>query len=75
LSSQEKISPEAVADMVSQQPSIMTSSQAGNLARTLVAQARQRWHGDIDDITAVAPAEHVQNREPLKETNSMNIDK
>jgi len=49
----EKISPAELAEMVSQQSSIMTSSQATSLARTLVAEARKRWHGDIDDITAV----------------------
>lgn len=49
----EKIPPEALAEILAAQPPTMTSAQAGSLARTLVAEARQRWHGDIDDITAV----------------------
>jgi serine/threonine protein phosphatase PrpC len=50
----EKIPPEALAEIIATQPPTMTSAQAGGLAKTLVAEARRRWHGDIDDITAVA---------------------
>lgn len=49
----EKIPPEALAEIVAAQPPTMTNAQAGSLARTLVAEARKRWHGDIDDITCV----------------------
>jgi len=49
----EKIPPEALADILVAQPTTMSNAQAGSLAKTLVAEARKRWHGDIDDITAV----------------------
>merc|ERR1711959_412326 len=49
----EKIPPEALAEIVATQPPTMTNAQAGSLVKTLVAEARKRWHGDIDDITCV----------------------
>lgn len=49
----EKMPPEMVAEVIAANPPTMTSGQASNLSRTLVAEARKRWHGDIDDITAV----------------------
>jgi serine/threonine protein phosphatase PrpC len=49
----EKMPPELVAEVIAANPPTMTSGQATNLSRTLCAEARKRWHGDIDDITAV----------------------
>jgi serine/threonine protein phosphatase PrpC len=49
----EKMPPEMVAEVIAASPPTMSSGQASNLAKTLVAEARRRWHGDIDDITAV----------------------
>jgi len=49
----EKMPPEMVAEVIAANPPTMTSGQATNLSRTLVAEARRRWNGDIDDITCV----------------------
>jgi serine/threonine protein phosphatase PrpC len=49
----EKMPPEMVAEVISANPPMTTSGQATNLSRKLVAEARKKWHGNIDDITAV----------------------
>lgn len=49
----EKMPPESVAEIIAAHPPTMTNQQATSLSKTLVAEARRRWHGDIDDITVV----------------------